>query len=318
LAAVIFLSVFAFAMLLVRRRGWTAWAGTAAFSAASLWIVLAPAHPTFKEGSLEVTAIDVGQGDSILVVSPEGKTLLIDAGGSAALSNSDFDIGDDVVSPYLWSRGLDHLDVVALTHAHADHIGGLGAVITNFHPRELWVGPDPPVAAYRHLIDVAQIHSVHLLQRTAGDTFSFGSTTMTVMAPAADYQLTTEPKNNDSLVLRVDWGKTSALLAGDVEKKQEHFLAGEEVRADLLKVAHHGSATSTTPELLAAVQPRFAVISSGYRNSFGHPRPEVLQRLQEANVATFRTDRFGATTFYLDGKTVSAVVRGETITSLPH
>ena len=140
---------------------------------------------------------------------------------------------------------------------------------------------------------------------------------MSVMAPAADYQLSAEPKNNDSLVLKVDWGKTSALLAGDVEKKQERFLAGENVRADLLKVAHHGSATSTTPELLRAVQPHFAVISSGFRNRFGHPRPEVLERLQQAHIATFRTDLFGATTFYLDGKDVSAAVQGETIIGSP-
>src|SRR5207302_7946473 len=133
------------------------WVGTAALTAASLWIVLSPAHASFKPGVLEVTAIDVGQGDSILVVSPEGKTLLIDAGGSAALAHSDFDIGDDEVSPYLWSRGIARLDAVALTHAHMDHLGGLSAVITNFHPHELWVGPDPPTAAYLHMIDVARL-----------------------------------------------------------------------------------------------------------------------------------------------------------------
>jgi competence protein ComEC len=314
LAALVFLAVLTLAILLVRRRGWTAWVSTAALSAASLWIVLAPAHPSFKSGVLEVTAIDVGQGDSILVVSPDGKTLLIDGGGSAALANSDFDIGDEVVSPYLWSRGISRLDAVALTHAHMDHLGGLSAVITNFHPRELWVGLDPPTPAFHHLVEVARAQNVDVICHTAGDRFRFGATTISVMAPAANYQLSVEPKNNDSLVLKIDWAKTSALLAGDVEKKQERFLATEDVHADLLKVAHHGSATSTTSELLEAVHPRFAVISSGYRNSFGHPRPEILDRLQQAHVATFRTDLFGATTFYLDGQKVSAIVHGQKVT----
>src|SRR4051812_7706966 len=314
LAALVFIAVLTVAILLVRRRGLMACAGTAALATASLCIVLSPAHPSFKSGVLEVTAIDVGQGDSILVVSPDGKALLIDGGGSAALANAEFDIGDDVVSPYLWSRGIGHLVAVALTHAHMDHIGGLSAVITNFHPQELWVGLDPPTPAFRHLLDVARAQNVEVVHHTAGDTFSFGTATVSVMAPAGDYQLSAEPKNNDSLVLKIDWGKTSALLAGDVEKKQERFLAGENVHADLLKVAHHGSATSTTPEFLEAVQPRFAVISAGYHNSFGHPRADVLDRLQQAHVATFRTDLFGATTFYLDGEKVSAVVHGERVT----
>ena len=316
--AVSFLAVFAIAMLLVRRRGLAACAGVAALAVAGVWVVAMPTTPSFRAGSLEVTAIDVGQGDSILVVSPEGKTLLIDAGGSAALAHSDFDIGDDVVSPYLWSRGIARLDAVALTHAHMDHLGGLSAVITNFHPRELWIGLDPPTAAYLRMVAVARSQNVQMIQHLAGDTFSFGAVRMTVMAPAAEYQLSAVPKNNDSLVLRVDWGKTSALLAGDVEKRQEHFLTGENVHADLLKVAHHGSATSSTPEFLAAVRPRFAVISSGFRNSFGHPRIDVLGRLQQDHVATYRTDLFGATTFYLDGKEVSPAVRGDSFSSVRH
>src|SRR3954471_16043912 len=182
-AAIVFLAVLTLAILLVRRRGWTAWVSTAALSAASLWIVLAPAHPSFKSGVLEITVIDVGQGDSILVVSPDGETLLIDGGGSAALSNSDFDNGDEVVSPYLWSLGISHLDAVALTHAHMDHLGGLVAVITNFHPRELWVGLDPPTRAFHHLVEVARAQNADVSRHTAGDRFSFGATSISVMAP---------------------------------------------------------------------------------------------------------------------------------------
>ena len=110
--------------------------------------------------------------------------------------------------------------------------------------------------------------------------------------------------NDDSLAILITYGQTSALLAGDLEKKMEKFIAAEHPLADVLKVAHHGSDTSTTPELLAAVHPRFAVISVGYHNSFGHPRQIVLERLRKAHVSTYRTDTQGAITFLLDGKRV--------------
>ena len=133
---------------------------------------------------------------------------------------------------------------------------------------------------------------------------------MRVLAPPRDWQPNLRQANNDSLVMEIQYGSTSALLAGDVEKKVERELARtlalNRIHADLLKVAHHGSGTSTTPELLASARPQYAVISAGFRNSFGHPRAEVLQRLEAAHVVTYRTDTLGAVTFLLDGKTISA------------
>jgi competence protein ComEC len=251
----------------------------------------------------------VGQGDSLLVVSPQGQTMLIDAGGSIGPVRSEFDFGEDVVAPYLWSRGLHHLDVVALTHAHGDHIGGLLRIVEDFHPSELWVGINPQTITLQHLYKIANENHVAIHQHVAGDEIDWSGTRIRVLSPPADWQPKPQPKNDDSLALLIGYGDTRALLAGDLEKKMERFVATESPRAELLKVAHHGSATSTTPELLAAVQPHFAVISAGYQNSFGHPRKVVLDRLQIYHVKTYRTDLQGAVTFLLDGKHVEPRVQ---------
>jgi competence protein ComEC len=296
------------AMVLARRQQLLAAAGFVALTVSALWICTVPPKPQFRPGVLEMTAIDVGQGDSILLVSPQGKTLLVDAGGLPYWMHSDFDIGEDVVSPYLWSRGIHRLDAVAVTHAHSDHLGGMPAVLANFHPRELWLGAESRSPELQKLLEDANHLGVVVIHRKAGDSIELGGSTVRILAPTFNLATNTLRRNDDSLVMKISFGQTSALLEGDAERREEEIVAREQPQADLLKVAHHGSATSTIPELLAAVHPRFAVISSGVRNVYGHPRMEVLNRLEQSKVTTYRTDLNGAVTFYLNGKDVSAPV----------
>jgi competence protein ComEC len=292
------------AMVLARRRWRFAAMGLAILACSAVWICVVPPRLEMRSGGLEITTLDVGQGDSILLVAPNGHTLLVDAGGIPHWMHSELDIGEDVVSPYLWSRGVGHLDAVAITHAHADHIGGMKAVLANFHPRELWMGAIPSSPELDSLLREAKELKIAIVSLKAGDSFAADDVLFRILAPAADAESSARKRNDDSLVMSVSYGHTTALLEGDAEKESERRIAEEQPQADLLKVAHHGSATSTIPELLAAVHPRFAVISVGARNVYGHPRMEVLERLAEAHVRTYRTDLDGAVTMYLDGRTI--------------
>jgi competence protein ComEC len=287
-----------------QRRG--AWASLLA----AAWITVMPRPIQHPRDALLVEAIDVGQGDSLLLITPDGKTLLVDGGGFGGEPRQtppEFDIGEEVVSPALWARGIRHLDVIALSHAHSDHMCGIPAVLRNFHPAELWVGNNPPVEAYTALLrEAADLH-VQVRSLRAGDTTALGAAQVSVLAPLTGYAPGPEPANNDSLVLRVAYGGTSALLEGDAEAPiEEAMLAEPGLASTLLKVGHHGSVSSTRPEFLGRVAPRWAVISCGRRNRYGHPRPEVLAELQHAKVRTYSTDINGATCFRLDGQTATA------------
>jgi competence protein ComEC len=271
-----------------------------------------PHNISRRAGALEVSAIDVGQGDAIFVVSPDGRTMLVDTGGptggvthqGAGGAVGNFDIGEDVVSPYLWSRHVRRLDIVALTHAHSDHMGGMPAVLRNFRPRELWVGHNPPIPAYQQLLREAASLGIQVRSFSAGDTMPFGIADVHVLAPAPGYQPRDSATNDDSLVLHLSYAGHSALLEGDAEAPSEAAmlsLPASDLSSDLLKVGHHGSKTSTIPPFLARVAPHLAAISVGPYNSYHHPRWETLEKLQDEGAHTWRTDLLGVSTFYIDG-----------------
>ncbi|HEY1994562.1 MAG TPA: ComEC/Rec2 family competence protein [Edaphobacter sp.] len=305
--ALLAIMAWAFCCWAVRRsRAW-AWAAVAVLPLVPL-MVLWPEPAIVSSGMMEVTAIDVGQGDSLFIVGPDGSTMLFDAGGpvggvtEAAEATSRFDIGEEVVSPYLWSRRFRRIDVLALSHAHSDHMGGMPAVMRNFKPRELWVSIDPNSEAYRALLSEAKDLGVQIRHFYAGDQLVWGGMQVAILAPETGYSNPREPLNNDSLVMRMQYGKSSVLFEGDAESPSEREMLahGRVAAVTLLKVGHHGSRTSTTQEFLDAAAPKDAVVSVGRGNTFGHPRYEVIERIAEARTKLYRTDQFGLTTFLLD------------------
>ena len=278
-----------------------------------------PFPPAIHRGELELTVIDVGQGDSLLVCFPNSKVMLVDGGGVLSFgaqtshyqTGARLDIGEDVVSPYLWSRSIRKIDVVALTHAHDDHAGGFPAIIENFHPTELWTGAMPsgalPNPAWSAVRGRALAEGTKIRALSSGRSFDFGGAHIDVISPPADYVPSASPMNNDSLGLRITYHQRSFLLTGDMEKPMERraLIDAEPLRADILKVGHHGSNTSSIDPFLDAVSPVFAIISDGFENPFRHPHPKVLERLRMHQAGILRTDRDGLVTVRTDGRRIS-------------
>jgi competence protein ComEC len=284
-------------------RNWVRIAGAVSVAIFLILLISHPFPPPLELGVLELTALDVAQGDSLLVSFPDGRLMLMDAGGIPNFGlrrKPKIDIGEDVVSPYLWSRGLNRLDIVAISHAHDDHSGGIPAILANFRPRELWVGAMPPGPAWSSIRNQAEALGIRIRYLHQGDRMP----NVEVLAPLPGYEPGTAPKNNDSLVLRLTHGRHSFLLTGDVEKQIEREFVSQNllVHSDVLKVAHHGSKTSSTVDFLDAVHPAFGLISVGYGNSYGHPTTQTLENLADRHVEILRTDEHGLISIRTDGR----------------
>jgi competence protein ComEC len=217
------------------------------------------------------------------------------------------DPGEEAVSPYLWSRGFQKLDVVALTHAHQDHLGGLLAILENFRLGQLWIGREVNSSALAKLEQLARDKNIPIEHETHANNFALDNVHGKVFWPeTSSGDPSSAAKNDDSLVLRLRHQERAILLPGDAEKEAEREMLSEnnqdELQADVLKIGHHGGRNSTTPDFLAAVKPRLGIISDGEDSAYGHPSAELLARLANAGVRVLRTDRDGAVHILMDGK----------------
>ena len=252
-----------------------------------------------------LTMLDVGQGDAIVVEPPGGRPLLVDTGGSPF--GGGLDIGRRVVAPALWARGIRSLSTLLITHGDPDHLGGATGVLASVPVDEAWFGIHVP----RHepgnelLADLAARHvGAHYLR--AGTAMDLAELRVRVLSPPEPDWERQRVRNDDSVVLEVRFGDVAILFLGDISAEVERALVPQltPARVRVLKVAHHGSRTSTSQELLDAWRPQLALISAGRGNTFGHPAREVLERLERAGAQVLRTDRDGEVTVTTDGHAV--------------
>jgi competence protein ComEC len=259
-------------------------------------------YPPESAPSLRLTMFDVGQGESILVETPGGRRVLVDAGG--APFGGGVDIGARVLAPALWAKGIRALDTLLITHGDPDHLGGALDVLADFVPHRVWMGIDVP--NHRPTMDVrdaAARSRIPVEFKRRGESDADGELRVRVLHPPAPDWERRRVRNDDSVVVEIVYRDVAVLLTGDISAEVEREIVPllTNAKTRILKVAHHGSRTSSATELLSALRPQFALVSAGRGNTFGHPAPEVLRRLEEIDARVYRTDRDGQITLDTDG-----------------
>jgi competence protein ComEC len=275
-----------------RRRGVRA-ARLAFLAAGASWTLVLARFPSDRDGALTVHFLDVGQGDAAVLRTPHGRWVVIDAGPRTP----EGDAGRRVVVPFLRRHGARRVDLVVASHGHADHVGGLPALFEAL-PVELVLDPGEPVPEAAYLAYLAAVDGAGARWRRAraGDVVEVDGVRIEVLSPDSAWAERTLDPNEESVVLLVRFGRHRLLFTGDAGEPVERRLAGRVGGVDVLKVGHHGSRTATGAAWLAELRPETAVISVGRKNRYGHPAPEVLERLTAAGVRVARTDAAGTAT----------------------
>lgn len=251
---------------------------------------------------LKVTFLDVGQGDSAFIQFPYGGNMLIDGGQGGR-----YDMGKRVLTPFLRRKGVRRIDILLLTHPHADHVGGLPTVLRNFEVGlVLESGQSHTTYSYEEFLRLVEEKKIPYRVVKDGESIEgYKRVKIHVLNPPPTLlEGTRSDLNNNSVVLKLIYGKTSLLLSADIEAEAEERLLsyGHLLKSTLIKVPHQGSHSSSTKPFLKLVDPEAAIISVGRRNPFGHPSAVVLKRYQEMGIRTYRTDRQGAVIFTTDGR----------------
>ncbi len=250
------------------------------------------------EGELNIHFIDVGQADCILTLSGD-EVMLIDTG------DLDDDYTDKIIN-YIKALGISKIDYLILTHPDSDHIGGAPEIINEFEISKC-IMPDFVKSSkiYENTLSALDTNNVNVVEAIPGETFTVGEADCKILAPLKAYK----NANEVSVVIRLDFGETSVLLTGDAEKESEADMVAEysksELEVDVLKSGHHGSSTSSSRPLLNATQPKYAVISCGTGNTYGHPHDETIERYEEYNIEYYRTDLNGTVILKTDGETIT-------------
>lgn len=276
-------------------------------------IVLHPYSSPSADGLLRVEFLDVGQGDSALVTFPDGQTMLIDGGGQPDFAKAGEDgfepdvsrIGERVVSEFLWEKGYSSLDFIVMSHADADHAQGLIDVAKNFRVGTIVIGETRAGSpALDELFAIADRDRVPVIKVSRGDAFNVGGVQIRVLHPSGEEQSAFDSANNDSIVLHLTFGAQRFLFTGDIEREAESELdryAESSIQAEIVKVPHHGSRTSSTTTFVESVKAEVAIISVGRRSRFGHPHPEILKRWNDSGVEVITTGSKGTVTVETDG-----------------
>ena len=258
-------------------------------------IIISIFIPSDKNNYLSIHTIDVGQGDSILIQTPNYKNILIDGGDESS---------HNIVSSYLKKHGVKTIDYIIATHFDSDHIGGLDNIIDKFNVLNIYApNYETDTLSYKNLITSCSNKKLNLQYLSSDDFINIeDNLNITVLSPS----YIQEKNNLNSIVFKIDYKNKSFLFTGDAESDNELDIINSYNLNDIdfLKIGHHGSSSSTTSKFVKEIRPDVAVISCGYKNQYGHPHKSTLDTLEKNNVLTYRTDILGNIVFYSDGETI--------------